>query len=1004
MYDIVWSVNVLVRCIFLEIINYYISLFQIFLLLLYKKKNISNKLPTNKLLLMKTKYIILVLGLVLAGLKVQAQAGALDTSFGTGGFVLFNGGTDLHDSGFGIHVYDDLSMIVVGTQMDFNYEITGVMQRYLNDGSLDASWGSNGTILLQYGSSTLPYNVEVLSDGRYYVSGTTYVTISDAEFFVARFNADGTPDLTFNSTGVWIGSYGDSEELCFDMALQPDGKIVLGGQDGSAIFSDLTFARINTDGTLDTSFGTDGYTVISTNAQNESVRSVGILSTGEIIGIGYVHVSDPSYTEFLAMVKLDPNGTPVTSFGGDGVVIPSGFNSTSYGRGCLIVNDDVIATGYLESGVIFITKLDHMTGNPITTFGDNGIDYQSFNNPFNVGREVILGGDNKLYLCGTTGQPAPGPREIFLARYDLDGNLDPSFNSVGYVTTEIRTSWDDANDLTMAPDGKIVVSGFSSGASTTGDNDRVIVRYLNDYAPPVFNADFNASPTNICEGEQVTYNNLSQGTITSYLWTFEGGSPATSTDENPIVTYATTGTYTAKLVISDGTQSDSLTREDYIQVDAMPTQPDTPDGPDIICQNNIVEYTTFSVAYANSYEWDISPANAGVLTGADTIVTFEPSTEYTGDYAIKVRANGTCGDSDWSDEIYCELNLAPAVYSLIGDGTYCEGTDGAELIMDGSQEGINYELFLDDVSTGIIVAGTGESFSFGLFTSEGIYSVIAFASSCDQDMIGNVWVHEVYPPEQPEIPIGPEIVCATDSTEYYINPITDIDEYSWYLSPETAGILIPDDNSVIVAWNKNFSGTVSLVVTVSNNCGDSSSDPIIITVNEMPTPIITGPNTICDHTDATYEVPDITGSSWEWIATGGTIISGQGSNIVDISWGLPGTGEIIAIETSADGCVGSSEPLLITIDDCIGIIENEINDLIVYPNPVNDILFVERNNSDKTGQICIVNAVGVTVYKEQMSAGTSKISVRTDNQNSGLYFLIYTEENNVVYTKPLTVK
>ena len=101
------------------------------------------------------------------------------------------------------------------------------MQKFLPDGSIDNSWGTNGMITFQYGISTIPNTMIVLPDGKILISGTTYLTAPDAEFFVARFNDDGSPDMTFNGTGVWTSAYAADEDICNAMVLQPDGKIVL---------------------------------------------------------------------------------------------------------------------------------------------------------------------------------------------------------------------------------------------------------------------------------------------------------------------------------------------------------------------------------------------------------------------------------------------------------------------------------------------------------------------------------------------------------------------------------------------------------------------------------------------------------------------------------------------------------------------------------------------------------------------------------------------------------
>ena len=79
-------------------------------------------------------------------------------------------------------------------------------------------------------------------------------------------------------------------------------------------------------------------------------------------------------------------------------------------------------------------------------------------------------------------------------------------------------------------------------------------------------ADFIADATDICEMDVVSYTDMSSGDITSWSWTFEGGDPATSTEQNPIVTYNDEGTYDVELTVSDGTNSNTMLLEDFISV------------------------------------------------------------------------------------------------------------------------------------------------------------------------------------------------------------------------------------------------------------------------------------------------------------------------------------------------------------------------------------------------------------------------------------------------------
>ena len=94
--------------------------------------------------------------------------------------------------------------------------------------------------------------------------------------------------------------------------------------------------------------------------------------------------------------------------------------------------------------------------------------------------------------------------------------------------------------------------------------------YITNCGYTSITANFTSDATDICQYNVVNYSDLSTGTITSWNWTFDGGDPATSTDQNPSVTYNNTGNYDVELEVSDGTNSNTLFLEDYITVEMIP--------------------------------------------------------------------------------------------------------------------------------------------------------------------------------------------------------------------------------------------------------------------------------------------------------------------------------------------------------------------------------------------------------------------------------------------------
>jgi len=94
----------------------------------------------------------------------------------------------------------------------------------------------------------------------------------------------------------------------------------------------------------------------------------------------------------------------------------------------------------------------------------------------------------------------------------------------------------------------------------------MIIFYSFPSSSNALTAAFNADNTNPCENEDVSFTSNSSSSVTTWAWTFEGGTPATSDEESPVVTYANPGTYNVILEVSDGTETATLTKDDYIIV------------------------------------------------------------------------------------------------------------------------------------------------------------------------------------------------------------------------------------------------------------------------------------------------------------------------------------------------------------------------------------------------------------------------------------------------------
>jgi uncharacterized delta-60 repeat protein len=257
-------------------------------------------------------FFICSLCLALLSLPGFPQAGTLDSTFSSDGMTWFSLSDGSNDAAFDVVALPDTTLLVCGRLTDGVY--AGFIMRVLNDGEQDTAFGTNGLVEIQYGDfGTEARRLIVLPNNKIVVSGHARITgTDDREFFIARFLPDGLPDLTFNSTGHWVSSYGSGLETHYDMIMQADGKFIMAGQTGDG--TNLLFMRVNANGTIDNSFGTNGYTAISiSTSTNEYVAEVDVLSNGTIAGVGCYEYTAGNYKFIL--VKLTPQGNPMPGFG-----------------------------------------------------------------------------------------------------------------------------------------------------------------------------------------------------------------------------------------------------------------------------------------------------------------------------------------------------------------------------------------------------------------------------------------------------------------------------------------------------------------------------------------------------------------------------------------------------------------------------------------------------------------------------------------------------------------
>lgn len=579
---------------------------------------------------------------------------------------------------------------------------------------------------------------------------------------------------------------------------------------------------------------------------------------------------------------------------------------------------------------------------------------------------------------GPIGHWAGGPA------HGMDYDLE---NQTMYLTTETY----------LSTENTLRTINLANG-STTIIGDLGIANWIGTIAiAPVLSANFSADTTDICNGETVNFTDESIW-ATSWSWTFEGGTPIYSTDQNPIITYNTAGIYDVTLVVSNGQTTETHYVEDMITVRDIPIQPDTPSGPTEVCGGEEYTYTTLNVPWALTYLWEVLPADAGVITGTDISAIFESADDWTGTYTIKVMADNACGSSPWSSELSCILNFTAYPFPFEGGGSYCEGGQGLELTLGGSEIDVDYELFFDNISTGTILPGTGNPLSFGYQTEEGTYSVTGHSTDCSKEMSGQPYVNIEYIPGVASQPTGPDEVCTNTITDYSTATIPDADTLIWILSPPEAGIIVGSGENISIEWSENYNGLSFLSVYGSNDCGDGSlSDELQINVLLSPEPEVTGDTLVCQNDESIYTSLDNPGSTYNWEVDGGNIINGSGTSEITILWTTVGVNFVLLTEISSNTCEGTSDTLQVTVDDCTGIREFINGRINIYPNPAKDLITISFTFAKRmTYEIIIYNQYGQKIHGAQNThtGGKGTYQFRLTSLPTGLYYVKMTTSSN----------
>jgi uncharacterized delta-60 repeat protein len=264
--------------------------------------------------------------------------------------------------------------------------------------------------------------VVIQPDGKIVLAGTARVNNVPSfglDFAVARLNSNGSPDFSFDGDGIVTTNFPGAtfwpEDNVTSVALYPDGKIVAGGSTDTK--GNFALVRYNPNGSLDTTFDTDGMVItdfLGTNNRDE-IKSMVLQPDGKLLAVGGTTINHTE-TRGLALARYNIDGSLDQTFGGDGLVFTPPSSTSDFATDVALLSD---------------------------------------------GRFVVV---NSSW-------------GITVSRYLSDGSLDPVFGNRGRVFSFVHTSPTRVSAVAVQPDGKILAAGDISNASSCTCNDFALVRF-----------------------------------------------------------------------------------------------------------------------------------------------------------------------------------------------------------------------------------------------------------------------------------------------------------------------------------------------------------------------------------------------------------------------------------------------------------------------------------------------------------------------------------------------
>lgn len=522
---------------------------------------------------------------------------------------------------------------------------------------------------------------------------------------------------------------------------------------------------------------------------------------------------------------------------------------------------------------------------------------------------------------------------------------------------------------------------------------------LNALAPSMA-VNFTASQTSFCGPETVTYTDQSAG-ATAWNWSFPGGNPATSTVQNPTVTYSTAGVYDVTLQASNATSGGVMVKDDYITVTAVPPAAGNINGPTGLCQDPAnTSYTVGSISTATSYEWALTPSTAGVVNAGSTTVSIDWDAAFTGACVLKVRGVNSCGEGAWSPALSISVDLEPTQAATpTGPTSLCMNAENTEYSTTGATNVTEYLWAISPVSAGTISTfwTTGTVDWDPAFTGTASITVKGINGGCEGPSSNPILVTVNPGPVAYNVTGGGTACEGTAGVGVGLDDSENGINYSMMIDGVVTGSPVPGTGNAISFGNQTTAGTYT-VKAASSGCENTMSGSAVVVVKDVPTIPSTpsGPEAVVVQPgmQTPFSTTSVAGAdSYEWNIEPADAGAMVGSEITaNAVWGNTWFYDNALITVKAKNECGTSsvsEAHSVAVQNFVGVESPATGQLRVYPNPASDFVTVENSGSEPSS-VKFYNLAGQQVKEVRLNSG-EKANIEVSQLGSGVYQMIITE-------------